>query len=137
MLVTASVDDLQFLHPIKVGDMIILRAWVNAAFRTSIEVEVEVFSEEALTGRRQDDQPRVPDVRRRWNRQAAACGVPPLLLETEESERPRAAPHGSVAKSELKRKRQRADGGGSPCRAARIDAAAGAAISGKNPSSSD
>jgi acyl-CoA hydrolase len=52
-VVTASVDDLQFLHPIRVGDMILLRAWVNQVFRTSMEVEVEVCSEEALTGRRQ------------------------------------------------------------------------------------
>lgn len=52
-LVTVAVDGLQFLHPIRVGDLIILRARVNAAWTTSLEVEVEVFSEEALTGRRQ------------------------------------------------------------------------------------
>src|SRR6059058_5131711 len=45
LLVTAAVDGLQFLHPIKVGDLIILRATVTAAFTTSLEVEVEVFSE--------------------------------------------------------------------------------------------
>src|SRR4029453_9554060 len=42
LLVTAAVDGLQFLHPIKIGDLIILRATVTAAFRTSLEVEVEV-----------------------------------------------------------------------------------------------
>src|SRR5436853_4678524 len=52
LLVTAAVDGLQFLHPIKVGDLIILRAMVTAAFHTSLEVEVEVFSEEILTGQR-------------------------------------------------------------------------------------
>jgi acyl-CoA hydrolase len=50
LLVTAAVDGLQFLHPIKVGDLIILRARVTAAWSTSLEVEVEVFSEEILTG---------------------------------------------------------------------------------------
>src|SRR4029079_12966560 len=50
LLVTAAVDGLQFLHPIKVGDLIILRARVTAAWSTSLEVEVEVFSEETLTG---------------------------------------------------------------------------------------
>ena len=50
LLVTAAVDGLQFLHPIKVGDLIILRAQVTAAWTTSLEVEVEVFSEEILTG---------------------------------------------------------------------------------------
>ncbi|HEX5475729.1 MAG TPA: acyl-CoA thioesterase [Vicinamibacterales bacterium] len=53
LLVTAAVDGLQFLHPIKVGDLIILRARVTAVWSTSLEVEVEVFSEETLTGVRQ------------------------------------------------------------------------------------
>ena len=52
MLVTAAVDGLQFLHPIKVGDLIILRATVTAAFTTSLEVMVEVLSEGTLTGDR-------------------------------------------------------------------------------------
>ena len=52
LLVTAAVDGLQFLHPIKVGDLIILQARVTAAWKTSLEVEVEVFSEEILTGTR-------------------------------------------------------------------------------------
>src|SRR5512132_3075718 len=51
-LVTAAVDGLQFLHPIKIGDLVILKARVTAAWTTSLEVEVEVFSEETLTGRR-------------------------------------------------------------------------------------
>jgi acyl-CoA hydrolase len=50
LLVTAAVDGLQFLHPIKVGDLIILRARVTAVWNTSLEVEVEVFSEETVTG---------------------------------------------------------------------------------------
>jgi acyl-CoA hydrolase len=51
-LVTAAVDGLQFLHPIKIGDLIILRATVTATFRTSLEVQVEVLSEGTLTGER-------------------------------------------------------------------------------------
>jgi acyl-CoA hydrolase len=51
LLVTAAVDGVQVLHPIKVGDLIILRARVTAAWTTSLEVEVEVFSEETLTGK--------------------------------------------------------------------------------------
>src|SRR5215470_8968399 len=52
LLVTAAVDGLQFLHPIKIGDMIILKSRVTAAWSTSLEVQVEVFSEEILTGLR-------------------------------------------------------------------------------------
>src|SRR3989338_4736555 len=53
LLVTAAVDGLEFLHSIKVGDFIILKSRVNCAFTTSLEVQVDVFSEETLTGRRQ------------------------------------------------------------------------------------
>jgi acyl-CoA hydrolase len=51
-VVTAAVDGLQFLHPIKIGDLIILKAHVTCVFTTSLEVQVEVFSEETLTGNR-------------------------------------------------------------------------------------
>jgi acyl-CoA hydrolase len=51
-VVTAAVDGLQFLHPIKIGDLIILNAHVTCAFTTSLEVQVDVFSEETLTGNR-------------------------------------------------------------------------------------
>ncbi len=49
-LVTAAVDGLQFLHPIKVGDIVILKAHVTCTFSHSLEVQVDVFSEETLTG---------------------------------------------------------------------------------------
>jgi acyl-CoA hydrolase len=51
-MVTAAVDGLQFLHPIRVGDLIALQARVTAAFTTSVEVEVQVYSESLLTGQR-------------------------------------------------------------------------------------
>jgi acyl-CoA hydrolase len=86
LLVTAAVDDLQFLHPIKVGDLIILKSHVTCTFTTSLEVQVDVFSEETLTGRRQltsrafltfvaiaKDGRRVP--------------VTPLLIDTDEQRR--------------------------------------------------
>src|SRR5512134_2522461 len=53
LLVTAAVDGLQFLHPIKVGDLIILKARVKCAFTPSIETKVDVYSEEILKGPRQ------------------------------------------------------------------------------------
>ena len=51
-VVTASVDYIDFRNPIKVGDLILLKSQVNRAFRTSIEVGVEVFSENIFTGKR-------------------------------------------------------------------------------------
>src|SRR5438045_9240838 len=50
LLVTAAVDGLQFLHPIKVGHLIILNARVTAPWTTSPGVEGEVVSEATLTG---------------------------------------------------------------------------------------
>ena len=81
LLVTAAVDGLQFLHPIKVGDLIILRARVTAAFTTSLEVEVEVFSEDDADRRAPADEPRLPDVRDRQQDGAArrfrrCCSTP-------------------------------------------------------------
>jgi acyl-CoA hydrolase len=52
LALTAGVDSLDFLHPIKVGDIIILKSRVTCTFRTSLEVEVEVFSEGITTGER-------------------------------------------------------------------------------------
>lgn len=52
-VVTASMDDLHFHAPIKVGFQVILRARVIAAFRTSMEVGVTVHAENPLTGERQ------------------------------------------------------------------------------------
>src|SRR6266581_2072787 len=81
-VVTAAVDGLQFLHPIKVGDLIILQASVTAAFTTSLEVQVEVFSEEALTGlRRLTSRAYLTFVAINAAGQPAA--VPRLLLETD------------------------------------------------------
>lgn len=50
--VTASIDDLDFIHPIKVGHIVVLQATVNFAGKTSMEIGVRVESENPLTGQR-------------------------------------------------------------------------------------
>jgi acyl-CoA hydrolase len=82
LLVTAAVDDLQFLHSIKVGDLIILKARVTCAFTTSLEVQVDVFSEETLTGRRQMTSTAFLTFVA-IDREGAKVRVPPLLVETD------------------------------------------------------
>lgn len=52
-VVTASMDDLHFHAPIKIGFQVILRARVIAAFNSSMEVGVTVHAENPLTGERQ------------------------------------------------------------------------------------
>jgi acyl-CoA hydrolase len=105
LLVTAAVDGLQFLHSIKVGDLIILRARVTAVFTTSIEVEVEVFSEGTLTGeRKQTSLAYLTFVA--IDRQGGRVRIPPLLLETEEErQKARDAEVRRAARLEAKKKR--------------------------------
>jgi acyl-CoA hydrolase len=86
LLVTAAVDDLQFLHSIKVGDLIILKAHVTCVFKTSLEVQVDVYSEETLTGTRQLTS-RAFLTFVAIDREGHKITVPPLLVETDEERR--------------------------------------------------
>ncbi len=52
VVVTAAMDAVTFIAPIKVGQIVNLRAMVNATWRSSMEVGVRVESEDPLTGTR-------------------------------------------------------------------------------------
>jgi acyl-CoA hydrolase len=86
LLVTAAVDDVQFLYSIKVGDLIILKARVTCAFTTSLEVQVDVFSEETLTGKRQMTSTAFLTFVA-IDRAGAKVRVPPLVMESDEDRR--------------------------------------------------
>ena len=49
-VVTASMDQLHFLHPVKRGMVVLLSSQVNQAWKTSMEVGVHVDAEDPLTG---------------------------------------------------------------------------------------
>ena len=49
-VVTAAVDRMTFLQPVHVGDLLMLRASVNAVWHTSMEVGVRVEAEDPATG---------------------------------------------------------------------------------------
>ena len=49
-VVTASIDHMNFLEPIHIGQLIILRSTVNRVFRTSMEVGVKVWVEDVRSG---------------------------------------------------------------------------------------
>lgn len=51
--VTASVDRIDFHHPIKLGDVVTITASVNRVFNTSMEVGVKVISENHSKGNKQ------------------------------------------------------------------------------------
>ncbi|HWN91208.1 MAG TPA: hotdog domain-containing protein [Verrucomicrobiae bacterium] len=51
-VVLGAMDDIDFLHPVKVGEIAVLRAQVEAIGRCSIEVGVKIFAENVQSGRR-------------------------------------------------------------------------------------
>src|SRR5712692_5022725 len=83
-VVTASVDYIDFRNSVNLGEIVNLKSQVNRVFRTSMEVGVEVYSENAMTGERKhtttayvtfvavDEHTRKPKP------------VPPLILKTAE-----------------------------------------------------
>ena len=52
-VVTASVDHMDFIHPVRIGQLVRLKSSVNRAFRTSMEVGVKVFVEDLQTSTEQ------------------------------------------------------------------------------------
>jgi acyl-CoA hydrolase len=85
-VVTASVDYMTFLHPVQIGQLVILYSSVNRVFRTSMEVGVKVYVEDLLTGERKHTSSAyltfvAVDAQR--NRMPA----PPVIPETDEEKR--------------------------------------------------
>jgi len=86
-MVTASVDYIDFRNPVSLGEIVMLKSRVNRVFNTSLEVGVEVYSENLLTGERKhtttafvtfvaiDEFTRKPRP------------APPLILKTAEEKR--------------------------------------------------
>lgn len=87
--VTVRLDSVEFRNPVRLGDVLVLRARMNAAFGSSMEVEVEVRAEDPRTGQRTlTTRAFVTMVATDEN--GRPVPVPPLLQETDE-ERQRAA----------------------------------------------
>ena len=85
LALTAGVDGLEFIHPIKVGDLILLKSRVTCVFSTSLEVAVEVFSEEIQTGEKKlTSKAYLTFVSLDQNGRPAP--VPPLVVDTPEDE---------------------------------------------------
>lgn len=86
-VVTASVDYIDFRNPVNLGEIVMLKSQVNRVFHTSMEVGVEVHSENVLTGERKqtttayvtfvaiDEKTRRPQI------------VPRLIVKTPEEKR--------------------------------------------------
>jgi acyl-CoA hydrolase len=85
-VVTASIDHMSFLHPVQIGQLIMLRASVNRVFRTSMEVGVRVEVEDLRTGnRRHTSSAYLTFVA--IDAEGKTVPAPPVIPETEEEKR--------------------------------------------------
>ena len=84
--VTASMDHLDFVTPVKVGELLILKASVNRAYRTSMEVGVKAMVED-IEGQslRHVSSAYITFVA--VDRQGKSLEVPQLVLETDHERR--------------------------------------------------
>ncbi|WKN43075.1 acyl-CoA thioesterase [Tunicatimonas pelagia] len=84
-VVTASVDNVSFSHPIKIGNVVTLKAKVTRAFNTSMEVHIEVQAEDVPSSQ-------VVESHRAFftmvavNLRGNKTKVPELIPETEEEQ---------------------------------------------------
>ncbi len=86
VVVTASVDHMDFIHPVRLGQLVRLRSSVNRAFRTSMEVGVKVWVEDLVRG----DQQHVSSAYLTFvaiNPAGKGIPVPPVIPETEDEKR--------------------------------------------------
>lgn len=84
--VTAAIDEVSFRAPISVGDVVVVSARLNAAFRTSMEVQVEVSVEDRASGRRR----RCVDAFMTFvaiGEDRKPCEIPALVAESKDDER--------------------------------------------------
>src|ERR1700674_1146332 len=106
-VVTASVDHIDFLVPVRVGDLAILRSSVNRVFHTSMEVGVKVFVENYIADTAQH-------VASAYLTVVAIDGkgnhlkVAPVIPDTEEQQRryEDAGRRREIRRAELERRRQ-------------------------------
>lgn len=85
-VVTAAIDHLDFLFPVRVGDLVILRSSVNRVFRTSMEVGVKVWVENYL----EDSSHHVSSAYLTFvavDKQGKTLVTPPVIPENDEQQR--------------------------------------------------
>lgn len=84
--VTASIDRVNFLKPVFVGNALILNARLNYVHRSSMEVEIRVEAEDLMTGNRTLTNTAFVTVVA-LGPNGRTIEVPPLMLENEDDKR--------------------------------------------------
>ena len=86
VVATVALDSLDFRHPVRLGEMVILKARLTWVGRTSMEVSVEVYAENMKTGNTiLTNKAFITFVA--LDDDGKPTEVPPLILETEEENR--------------------------------------------------
>jgi len=86
-VVTASVDYIDFRNPVSLGEIVMLKSQVNRVFNTSMEVGVEVYSENVLTGERKHTTTAYVTFVAIDEKTLKPKPVRPLILESPEEKR--------------------------------------------------
>jgi acyl-CoA hydrolase len=81
-VVTARVDGINFYHPIKVGDLVTVNAFLTFVGRSSMEVEVEVITEDIMT-EKITHALQAHFIMVALNDQGKPAKVPPLIVSSE------------------------------------------------------
>lgn len=97
-VVTARIDEMSFLHPVFVGDLVTLKASVNDVGRTSMEVGVRVEAENLRTGKVAHTSS-AHLVYVALDPEGRPAAVPPLIADTEDERR-------RMAEAKLRRTRR-------------------------------
>ncbi|HBG17848.1 MAG TPA: acyl-CoA thioesterase [Desulfobulbaceae bacterium] len=85
-VVTAAIDRLEFHRPVFIGDLLTLKASLNFAGRTSMEIGVRVEAENCMTGEvRHTSSAYLTFVA--LDKSGHPLDIPPLLLETDDDKR--------------------------------------------------
>ncbi len=86
IVVTDSVDNVSFRHPVKLGDVISIEAQVTRAFNTSVEVRLTVYAQNIPSGTRvQSNQAYYTFVA--LDQDSKTIAVPQVVPETEEEKK--------------------------------------------------
>jgi acyl-CoA hydrolase len=85
-VVTAAMDRMTFMHPVYVGHLVTVRASVNAAWRSSMEVGVRVEAENIRTGEVTHTSTAYLTMVA-LDEDGLPTAVPPVMAETPEEER--------------------------------------------------
>ena len=86
-VVTASVDYIDFRNSVSLGEIVMLKSQVNRVFHTSMEVGVEVYSENVLTGERKHTTTAYVTFVAIDEKTRRPKAVRPLILESPEEKR--------------------------------------------------